>query len=64
MSILKESYLLFQFAEEHCIKLDQLRDYFREEQALFHNYLPDKTASERTAHDEDLNLNQRNGNDS
>ncbi|XP_032673177.1 alpha-tocopherol transfer protein-like isoform X2 [Odontomachus brunneus] len=26
----------------HCMKLDQLRDYFREEEALFHNYSFDK----------------------
>ncbi|XP_012232115.2 clavesin-2-like [Linepithema humile] len=26
--------------KEHCIKLEQLRDYFREEEALFHNYSP------------------------
>jgi len=55
---------LFQFAEEHCTKLDQLRDYFREEQTLFHNYLPDEKAGKRIARNEDLNLDQRNGNDS
>ncbi|KAH0955270.1 hypothetical protein HN011_000425 [Eciton burchellii] len=43
--------------EEHCTKLDQLRDYFREEQDLFHNYLPDKATNGRIAHNEDLNLN-------
>jgi hypothetical protein len=55
----KEKKLIFvvQFAEEHCTKLDQLRDYFREEQDLFHNYLPDKATNGRIAHNEDLNLN-------
>ncbi|GAB1861430.1 Retinaldehyde-binding protein 1-like protein 2 [Camponotus japonicus] len=28
--------------EAHCIKLDQLRDYFREEETLFRNYSPNK----------------------
>ncbi|XP_018343399.1 PREDICTED: alpha-tocopherol transfer protein-like [Trachymyrmex septentrionalis] len=35
------------FHKEHCMKLDQLRNYFREEEALFRNYSPNnvKTAS-------------------
>lgn len=28
--------------ETHCVKLDQLRDYFRKEEALFRNYSPNK----------------------
>ncbi|XP_020288423.1 alpha-tocopherol transfer protein-like [Pseudomyrmex gracilis] len=34
------------FHEEHSKKLDQLRDYFREEESLFRNYSPDTTKKE------------------
>lgn len=38
----------------HCEKLDQLRDYFREEQDLFHNYSPNKACDQRPMYNKNL----------
>ncbi|EZA50388.1 alpha-tocopherol transfer protein-like isoform X2 [Ooceraea biroi] len=48
--------------EAHCEKLDQLRDYFLEEEARFHNYSPNKTSDQRSVYNQ--NLMEQNGNNS
>jgi len=48
------------------MKLDQLQNYFREEEALFHNYSPDNvtTASQKIMPDAIEDLKDHNDNDS